>query len=109
MDRNTGRPTTTENEQPASPDGVPPGIWRPEETDELKRLAASRRAGSSLFQGPLVRRAAAESFRKLDPRTVARNPVMFVVEVGAVMTSGYVIQQILTGSSLTFFTFQVAV
>ena len=28
-----------------------------------------------------------ESFRKLDPRLIAKNPVMFVVEVGALLTS----------------------
>ena len=32
-------------------------------------------------------RAMADSFRKLHPRTMVKNPVMFVVEVGAVMTS----------------------
>lgn len=34
----------------------------------------------------LYRRAIAESFRKLDPRVMFKNPVMFVVELGFVMT-----------------------
>ena len=34
-----------------------------------------------------LRRAALDSFRKLDPRRMARNPVMFVVEVGSVLTT----------------------
>ena len=34
-----------------------------------------------------MRAAIAASFRKLDPRLMARNPVMFVVEVGAAVTS----------------------
>jgi K+-transporting ATPase ATPase B chain len=45
-----------------------------------------------LFDGAIVRRAIADSFRKLDPRHQARNPVMFVVEVGSVFTTGLWIQ-----------------
>jgi len=40
-----------------------------------------------LFRGPIVRRAVLDAFRKLDPRHVIRNPVMFVVEVGSVLTT----------------------
>ena len=35
----------------------------------------------------LVARAVRDAFRKLDPRTLYRNPVMFVVEIGSVFTS----------------------
>ena len=35
----------------------------------------------------IVVRAIADSFRKLNPRTMIKNPVMFVVEVGAVLTT----------------------
>jgi K+-transporting ATPase ATPase B chain len=41
----------------------------------------------SVFQGALVRRALLDSVKKLDPATMARNPVMFVVEVGSVLTT----------------------
>jgi K+-transporting ATPase ATPase B chain len=41
-----------------------------------------------LFDPPIVRRAAIESFRKLHPRHQIRNPVLFVVFVGAVLTLG---------------------
>jgi len=41
----------------------------------------------SLFDPSIVRPAIWESFRKLSPREVIRNPVMFVVEVGAVLTT----------------------
>ncbi|HMI69678.1 MAG TPA: potassium-transporting ATPase subunit KdpB, partial [Solirubrobacteraceae bacterium] len=40
------------------------------------------------------------SLRKLDPRVQLRNPVMFVVEVGAVLTTIAVISQIITGNAL---------
>src|SRR5690242_17813128 len=41
----------------------------------------------SLFDPAIVRQAALESLKKLDPRLVAKNPVMFVVEVGSVLTT----------------------
>ncbi|MGZ6096961.1 MAG: potassium-transporting ATPase subunit KdpB [Myxococcaceae bacterium] len=41
----------------------------------------------SLFDPSIVRPAIWESFRKLSPRAVIRNPVMFVVEVGALLTT----------------------
>ncbi len=45
------------------------------------------RAKASLLDPAIVRRAVVDSFRKLDPRDMARNPVMFVVEVGSVLTT----------------------
>src|SRR5215217_2401383 len=41
----------------------------------------------SLFDQPIVRRAIVDSFTKLDPRHQVKNPVMFVVEVGSVLTT----------------------
>jgi K+-transporting ATPase ATPase B chain len=40
-----------------------------------------------MFEPAIVRRAIVDSFWKLNPRTLMRNPVMFVVEVGAVFTT----------------------
>jgi potassium-transporting ATPase ATP-binding subunit len=34
-----------------------------------------------------MRRAVGEAFIKLDPRTMIRNPVMFTVEIGSVITT----------------------
>src|SRR5437868_7155627 len=41
----------------------------------------------ALFDPPIVRRAIVDSFTKLDPRHQVKNPVMFVVEVGSVLTT----------------------
>ena len=41
----------------------------------------------SLADSAILSRAVADSFRKLNPRTMVKNPVMFVVEVGAVLTT----------------------
>ena len=40
-----------------------------------------------LFDPPIVKRAVRDSFAKLSPRRMMKNPVMFVVEVGAAMTT----------------------
>lgn len=40
----------------------------------------------SLFDRRLIRQAALDSVRKLNPRSLLRNPVMFVTEVGAAIT-----------------------
>jgi K+-transporting ATPase ATPase B chain len=54
------------------------------QSSQLKRRPSFRRA--------LYQRAIWDSFRKLDPRLEVRNPVMFVVEVGSVLTTGLWIQ-----------------
>ena len=41
-----------------------------------------------LFDPPIVRRALVDAFAKLDPRRQVRNPVMFTVFVGSVLTTG---------------------
>ena len=41
----------------------------------------------SLLNAQILRSATVDSLRKLDPRTMARNPVMFVVLVGSVLTT----------------------
>src|SRR5579862_6328837 len=48
-----------------------------------KKAARSR----PLFDPPIVKRALWDSIVKLNPRTMMKNPVMFVVEVGAAMTT----------------------
>ncbi len=47
---------------------------------------ATKSAPSNVFAPDLLCTALGQSFVKLDPRQVARNPVMFVVEVGTVVT-----------------------
>ncbi|NYF80484.1 potassium-transporting ATPase subunit KdpB [Granulicella arctica] len=42
---------------------------------------------TSLFNIAIVRRAALDALIKLDPRSMMKNPVMFIVEVGSILTS----------------------
>ncbi|HEV7672485.1 MAG TPA: potassium-transporting ATPase subunit KdpB [Thermoanaerobaculia bacterium] len=52
-----------------------------------------------LFDPPIVKRAIVESFLKLHPRTVAKNPVMFVVEVGSILTTLLIFRDVVVGST----------
>ncbi|HEX7831081.1 MAG TPA: potassium-transporting ATPase subunit KdpB [Thermoanaerobaculia bacterium] len=56
----------------------------------------------STFEAKLVRRAIADAFVKLDPRRMARNPVMLLVEAGAVLTT------LLLVRDFTLFQIQIA-
>ncbi len=47
----------------------------------------SERQAVSLFQREIVVRALFDSVKKLDPRVQVHNPVMFVVEIGSVITT----------------------
>src|SRR5580765_564347 len=53
--------------------------------DKVSHIGQSRR--QSLADSAILSRAVLDSFRKLNPRTMVKNPVMFVVEVGAALTT----------------------
>ena len=61
---------------------------------------SAARQPRSLFDPEIVRPALLESVRKLDPRVQVRNPVMFVVEVGAVVTTVAWLIQVFGGGPL---------
>src|SRR5215470_13038753 len=61
---------------------------------------SSERRAISLFRGDIVKRALIDSFLKLDPRVQIRNPVMFVVELGAVITTVTWLIQVFGGGPL---------
>jgi K+-transporting ATPase ATPase B chain len=68
-----------------------------------------KNAPTKLFEPTIVKRAAKEAFVKLDPRMVAKNPVMFVVEVGSVVTTYFWIRGAITHSADTLFVAQVCI
>ena len=55
-------------------------------------MTIGHRKSRPLFDLPIVRRAIVRSFWKLDPRHQVKNPVMFVVEIGSVLTTGLFVQ-----------------
>jgi potassium-transporting ATPase ATP-binding subunit len=70
----------------------------------LERRPRSR----SLFDRAIIVRAIGDSFKKLDPRWQARNPVMFVVEVGAAATTLFFARDVLTHNAMAGFDFAIA-
>jgi K+-transporting ATPase ATPase B chain len=61
----------------------------------------------SMWDRQIVQRAVGDSFRKLHPRVMARNPVMFVVLVGSVLTTVRLIQDAVTDQGNLLFEFQI--
>lgn len=77
------------------PGGAPTGYHKP------------KNAPRSLFDPAIVNRALGDSFKKLDPRLVAKNPVMFVVEVGSIITTFYWIKSLVIHDGQALFVGQV--
>ncbi|MGI9860212.1 potassium-transporting ATPase subunit KdpB [Moorella naiadis] len=70
------------------------------------KLAGSR--GS--FNCALILPAIKDAWRKLDPRVQLRNPVMFVVEIGAALTTFFILRDLVTGTrAMLAFNIQLAV
>ncbi|HEY2657594.1 MAG TPA: potassium-transporting ATPase subunit B, partial [Solirubrobacteraceae bacterium] len=76
--------------------------------------APQRRQAVSLLRRDIVTRAVIDSLVKLDPRVQIRNPVMFVVEIGAVITTCTWLAQVFGASALggndpAWYTFVISV
>ena len=63
---------------------------------------ASKNRPKNIFAAEFVRPALSASFTKLDPRSVVRNPVMFVVELGAFLTLYIAAANIVTGKTFGY-------
>src|SRR6201995_988025 len=61
----------------------------------------------SLWNPAILRQSAVDSFRKLDPRLMVKNPVMLVVEIGSVLTTALLIQGVLTHQGSFAFNLQI--
>jgi potassium-transporting ATPase ATP-binding subunit len=70
-------------------------------------LPTKRRRARPLFDPPIVKRAIWESVVKLNPITMMKNPVMFVVEVGAALTTLRVLRDWRAAAPDLAFTFQI--
>ena len=66
-------------------------------------MGVIRASTANIWDLPLIRTALVDALWKLNPLTMARNPVMFVVEIGAVLVSGrFVIDASTTRGDLLF-------
>jgi len=74
---------------------------------ELDLITKSKRR--PLFDPPIVRRAIGDSFTKLHPRLLAKNPVMLVVGVGAVLTTFFLVRDLATGATARALLFEAQI
>jgi K+-transporting ATPase ATPase B chain len=75
------------------------------ETSQLRK----RMPVSALFDAKIVVPAIGSAFVKLDPRTLIRNPVMFVLEIVTMLTTVILIRDLVTGGGHIGFEFQIIV
>src|SRR3989440_3719537 len=87
---------------------LPPQERKVEIKPENAQLISKGVRARPLFDPEIINGAVKESFVKLNPRIVARNPVMFVVEVGAALTTVFVVKDAVTGAGGLLFGIQIA-
>jgi K+-transporting ATPase ATPase B chain len=85
---------------PPKPPAAEPGL--------TSLLPAKLSRARPLFDPAIVSSALRESFIKLNPVTLVKNPVMFVVEVGAALTTLFVVRDIVTSGPGRMFGVQIA-
>ncbi|WP_026791311.1 potassium-transporting ATPase subunit KdpB [Pleomorphomonas oryzae] len=69
----------------------------------------SKSRSASLLDAGILLPAIGGAFRKLDPRSLIRNPVMFVVAVVSALTTVLLVKDVVTGSGHLGFSFQIVV
>jgi potassium-transporting ATPase ATP-binding subunit len=69
---------------------------------------ASKAAPQGLFDGAIVAAAAVDALRKLNPRALAKNPVIFVTEVVSLVVTLFFIRDLVTHNGTALFSGQIA-
>src|SRR4051812_8907733 len=97
---------------------MPTLVETPKPSEETKTTPTTPRSSSllpsklsrsrSLFDPEIVRRATKESFVKLNPATLIKNPVIFVVEVGAALVTVFLLRDVLVKAPDIGFELQIA-
>jgi K+-transporting ATPase ATPase B chain len=81
-----------------------------EPTEHRSEIAKQRQTRSSIWNWGIIRQATVEAIKKLNPRHLLGNPVMLVVEIGALVTTYIFLDEVLGGrSEPKFFTGAVSV
>src|ERR1700750_2387741 len=74
----------------------------------METLKLQKRTSMSTMLDPkILKPAIAASFRKLHPRAMIKNPVMFVLEIVAALTTVIFLRDLVTGGANLGFTFQI--
>jgi len=74
---------------------------------ESVKKTNKRMPAATMLDPKIVMPAIRSSFVKLDPRIMIRNPVMFVVEIVAALTTVIFLRQLVSGGTDLAFTFQI--
>jgi len=69
---------------------------------------SSKVAAPGLFDSAIIKRASVDAFRKLDPRHLARNPVIFVTEVVSAVVTLIFLRDLAAQNGTALFTGQIA-
>jgi K+-transporting ATPase ATPase B chain len=72
-------------------------------------LPVNPRRSRPLLDADIIRRAAKDSIFKLNPFTLAKNPVMFVVEVGAFLVTVFLIRDLFSVRGTIGFNLQISI
>ncbi|MGE3266180.1 potassium-transporting ATPase subunit KdpB [Methylocystis sp.] len=65
-------------------------------------------AAPGLFDAAITRRAALDAFKKLDPRRLARNPVIFVTEIVSTVVAAFFVRDLVAQNGVAAFSGQIA-
>jgi len=69
---------------------------------------SSKVVAPGLFDPGIIKRATIDAFRKLDPRKLARNPVIFVTEVVSAVVTIFFARDLVTHNGVALFSGQIA-
>src|SRR5690349_16619444 len=96
--------TPTALQTPAAPAPVPPSP-----VDESSLIPKKLVRAQPLFDPEILRRALRDAVLKLNPVTLMKNPVIFVVEVGAALVLIFLIRDVAAGRPNVGFELQIDV
>jgi K+-transporting ATPase ATPase B chain len=72
-------------------------------------IPIEKRKKANVWTQEIVSRAIRDSLRKLDPRTLYKNPIMFIVEIGALLTSVLYVRDLVNGEPFDTLRFELQI
>src|ERR1039457_141647 len=78
-------------------------------SEENEDMTVHTGKSKSIWDAEIASRALWDSFAKLNPRTLMKNPVMFVVEIGAALLTIQLLRNTLNHTHAFAFEFQITI